>query len=42
MPTRPTRLWWHLDDVLPLAKHALAAPDHPRPGARQRRHPVQP
>nr|MDT0658762.1 hypothetical protein [Micromonospora sp. DSM 115978] len=27
MTTRPTRLWWHLEDVLPLAEHALAAPE---------------
>jgi hypothetical protein len=27
MTTRPTRLWWHLDDVLPIAEHALAAPE---------------
>jgi len=28
MPTRPTRLWWYLENVLPLGEHALAAPDH--------------
>ncbi|WP_327038071.1 hypothetical protein [Micromonospora maris] len=28
MPTPPKRLWWHLDDVLPLAEHALAAREH--------------
>jgi hypothetical protein len=27
MPARPTRLWWHLEDVLPIAEHALAAPE---------------
>ena len=28
MPLPPTRLWWRLDDVLPLAEHALTAPEH--------------
>ena len=28
MPIPPKRLWWRLDDVLPLAAHALAAPEH--------------
>ncbi|MDG4834836.1 hypothetical protein O7627_36830 [Solwaraspora sp. WMMD1047] len=27
MTTRPTRLCWHLEDVLPLAEHALDAPE---------------
>ncbi len=28
MSTPPKRLWWRLDDVLPLAEHALTAREH--------------
>jgi hypothetical protein len=30
---KPTRMWWHLSQVLPLAEHAMAAPAHQLTGA---------
>ena len=30
---KPTRLWWSLDEVLPLAEHAMAVPGHQLTGA---------
>src|SRR5205807_6747509 len=30
---KPTRLWWPLREVLPLAEHAMAAPGHQLTGA---------
>ncbi|MEV8504515.1 hypothetical protein AB0368_06740 [Actinoplanes sp. NPDC051475] len=36
-----TRLWWRLEDVLPLAEHAMVCPTQARTGVRQRAHALE-